>query len=271
MFEKWINLKFIYGVDILNEIKIFENKELGELNVLNSAEHGPLFIGHEVAEMAGYKAPRDAINYMADKFKVKLSYEQAKQLFSNSKISDAKINSQGLTMVNEAGLYKLATGKNEDFENWVFFEVLPSIRKTGKYESEIEDANALTARLIQTMTKNLEQLTGIKTSEMAIIQQESYNKRLSNLMIDCSRNGMGSMRELYDELFYLFSIEIGFDIDEIAKNMELSRMQYIRKNPSIARTLYEFAYSHFTRNERQVFLVPLDQTQRSLDTFIGEV
>jgi prophage antirepressor-like protein len=39
----------------------------------------------------------------------------------------------GITMLNEPGLYKVSSGKNEQFEKWIFFEILPTIRKTGKY------------------------------------------------------------------------------------------------------------------------------------------
>jgi hypothetical protein len=37
----------------MNELKIFENKEFGKLSIINSKEHGILFIGTELAEMAG--------------------------------------------------------------------------------------------------------------------------------------------------------------------------------------------------------------------------
>jgi len=49
---------------------------------------------------------------------------------------------QELTIINESGLYNAILGSNKPeaktFKKWVTSEVLPSIRKTGKYEKESE-------------------------------------------------------------------------------------------------------------------------------------
>jgi len=246
----------------MNDLKLFENKEFGQLSVLESDEHGFLFVGHEVASMAGYKAPRDAVRYLADKYKVKLNYDEATALFSESKILDSKINPNGLIMVNEPGLYKLASGKNEQFENWIFFEVLPSIRKTGSYGVEQQQN-----RLINNLMSTTEQLLGIRREELAILQNESPQKKLSNLMIDCSKSGMGSLRELYDELFLVFASETGIDVEDIARNKGLERRVHVKQNPALAEMLFKFAHIHFNRLDRQVILVPLDVNQRTLEAF----
>lgn len=49
----------------------------------------------------------------------------------------ANTNASSLTAISESGLYKLIMRSDKDeavtFQNWVTREVLPSIRKTGKY------------------------------------------------------------------------------------------------------------------------------------------
>lgn len=251
----------------MNEITLFKNEELGQLNVLESEEHGFLFVGHEVAEMAGYKKPRDAIQNLADKYKVKLSYEEATELFANvHNFGHYRISPNGLIMVNEPGVYKLASGKNEKFENWIFFEVLTSIRKTGSYGVEQQQN-----RLINNLMSTTEQLLGIRREELAILQSESPQKKLSNLMIDCSRNGMGSLRELYDELFLVFASETGIDVEEIARTKGLERRVYVKQNPALAEMLFKFAHNHFNRLDRQVVLISVDVNQKTLVDFKGEV
>lgn len=56
------------------------------------------------------------------------------------KLTTLRRGLQGLRVISEAGLYKLAFRSNKPeadaLTNWVASEVLPSIRKTGKYEAK---------------------------------------------------------------------------------------------------------------------------------------
>lgn len=70
---------------------------------------------------------------------------------------------RAMSLVNESGLYNLIFRSNKPeakvFRKWVTSEVLPSIRKTGKYESQIErqkkaDRNA-SVLLLSEMQKSL--------------------------------------------------------------------------------------------------------------------
>lgn len=55
-----------------------------------------------------------------------------------------------LTMISEPAVYKLAFRSNkpeaDEFTNWVASEVLPAIRKTGKFEAQVEPQPALSRR-----------------------------------------------------------------------------------------------------------------------------
>lgn len=58
---------------------------------------------------------------------------------------------QDLTVITEAGMYKLAfrcqsSVVADKFTNWVASEVLPSIRKTGRYEADGQNVSAVAVR-----------------------------------------------------------------------------------------------------------------------------
>jgi prophage antirepressor-like protein len=175
--------------------------------------------------------------------------------------------------LRESGMYlfvfKSRKPEAKNFKKWLARDVIPQIRQTGRYESELQNQNVLTRRLLDNMTRNLEQLTGVMAEELAITQNESWNKRLSNLMIDCSTRGLGTVKELYNELFHVFAGETDIDIPEIAELKGINRMDYLRKNKELCRTLYAFAHNHFSSHDRQVVLVPLDKDQKRLDRFVG--
>lgn len=243
-----------------SDIKIFENEEVGQLNVLEHEEHGFLFVGYEVAEMAGYRSPNVAVQNLADKYKVKLNYEEATELFLESKILNSKINPKGLVMVNEPGVYKLASGKNEKFENWIFFDVIPSIRKTGTYQLE-----SAIHKQLETTLHGLKILTGIEPEEMAIKQNESWRAKLANLINDIAKREKLSTKALYEKLYFLFASETGFHIPELAKAEKVSNVTYLKNHELSAKMLYEFSLGYFYKDKRFVELIHLNPDQKTLD------
>lgn len=107
-----------------NAVQIFENGEFGKVRtvVINNE---PYFVGNDIAEALGYSNIRNAVpKHVDDEDKLCTQIEYAGQ-------------TREVTVINESGLYslilssKLPTAKK--FKHWVTSEVLPSIRKTGKY------------------------------------------------------------------------------------------------------------------------------------------
>lgn len=111
----------------MNNIKIFENKELGTIRTVTIDEE-PWFVGKDVAAALGYEKERNAIQKHVDA-------EDALKwgIPTNGGMQD-------MTVINESGLYALIfSSKLESarkFKHWVTSEVLPSIRKTGGYGTE---------------------------------------------------------------------------------------------------------------------------------------
>lgn len=109
----------------MNELKVFENGEFGKVRMIE--ENGkPLFCGSDVARALGYSRPNDAVNdHCRSTVKRRIPHPQS---------VEKEIE---VIFIPEGDVYRLITHsklpKAEEFEKWVFDEVLPTIRKTGGY------------------------------------------------------------------------------------------------------------------------------------------
>lgn len=107
-----------------NELKIFENKEFGQIRTVIINDE-PWFVGKDVTNILGYSNPSKALADHVDK----------EDKLNNESLSS--LGQRGGWLINESGLYslilssKLPTAKK--FKRWVTGEVLPSIRKYGVY------------------------------------------------------------------------------------------------------------------------------------------
>ena len=108
-----------------NKIQIFTSDIFGEIRTCQ-VNNQIMFVGKDVAAALGYINTRDALNKHVD--------------------AEDKLESQIATsgqrrttiIINESGLYSLILSSKlpqaRAFKRWVTSEVLPSIRKTGRYE-----------------------------------------------------------------------------------------------------------------------------------------
>ena len=108
----------------MDEVQTFSNIEFGTVRtVIEDGE--PWFVGKDVADILGYKNYRDALRKRVD--------EEDKGV---AKI-DTLGGDQGMTIINESGLYSLILSSKmpnaKKFRRWVTDDVLKSIRKNGAY------------------------------------------------------------------------------------------------------------------------------------------
>ena len=100
----------------------------------------PWFVGKDVAEVLGYK---DTTNAMK---------QHCRGVVKHHPIVDSLGRTQEARIISEPDMLRLIVGSKlpaaERFERWVFEEVLPSIRKTGRYEVPPPDLG-MTPRLPQ--------------------------------------------------------------------------------------------------------------------------
>lgn len=120
-----------------NELQIFTNEQFGDIRTIE--ENGKvLFCGFDVAEALGYEASRNAI---ARHCRCAL-----KRCVPHPQSPDKQIE---MSFIPEGDVYRLIAHsklpKAQEFESWVFDEVLPSIRKHGAYMTEQTLEDALTS------------------------------------------------------------------------------------------------------------------------------
>ena len=109
----------------MNDLQIFENPEFGSIRTIEK-DNKIYFCGSDVAKALGYSDTAKAI---------KLHCKEDGWAFYP--VIDSLGREQQARFINEGNVYRLITHSKlpaaEQFEHWVFDEVLPSIRKTGTY------------------------------------------------------------------------------------------------------------------------------------------
>ncbi len=108
-------------------IQIFTNDMFGEIRTCQ-VNNQIMFVGKDVAQALGYKNPSNALQVHVDT-EDRTTYP--------IQVSGSNYKTNTL-FVNESGLYALILSSKlpqaKAFKRWVTSEVLPSIRKTGRYE-----------------------------------------------------------------------------------------------------------------------------------------
>ena len=115
----------------MDALKIFSNPQFGQVRIVtDDASEKLLFCANDVTDALGYTNGRDAISRHVDKDDV-----------AKHDIIDNLGRAQSATFITESGVYSLIFSSKQErakeFKHWVTNEVLPSIRKTGRYEVQI--------------------------------------------------------------------------------------------------------------------------------------
>ena len=110
----------------MNELQIFESEEFGRVRTV-VIDNEPYLVGRDVADALGYAKPENAIaNHVDDEDKTTTLIQGTGSNYKSNAVC-----------INESGLFSLILGSKlptaKKFKHWVTAEVLPSIRKTGKY------------------------------------------------------------------------------------------------------------------------------------------
>lgn len=112
----------------MNELQVFQNSQFGNLEIL-TIEGKEWFPAIQVAEILGYSNPRDAVERHTKKRGV-----------VKHDVIDKLGRKQNKKFIDEGNLYRLITRSKlpqaDEFEEWVFEDVLPSIRKHGLYATD---------------------------------------------------------------------------------------------------------------------------------------
>lgn len=157
----------------MNELQIFQNPKFGEIRTIE--ENGKvLFCGADVAKALGYKRPNDALSLHC-RYTVKHSIPHpqnpGKQIEMN--------------FIPEGDVYRLITHSKlpsaEQFESWIFDEVIPSIRKHGAYITP-----DTLEQMIADPDTTIQLLTTLKEERQARVQLEAENAQQKQLLAEYS-------------------------------------------------------------------------------------
>ena len=112
----------------MNELQVFQNSQFGNLEIL-TIEGKEWFPAIQVAEILGYTNPHKAVRDHTKKRGVTIR-----------SVIDKLGRKQNKKFIDEGNLYRLITRSKlpqaDEFEEWVFEDVLPSIRKHGLYATD---------------------------------------------------------------------------------------------------------------------------------------
>ncbi|HLO50323.1 MAG TPA: BRO family protein [Kamptonema sp.] len=230
-------------------LSVFEfDSESIEITVVNNE---PWFNGAQTAKALGYTNPAEAL-----RDNVSGKYSQQLDLGRRGK--------QPL-FINEFGLYQLIMRSNlpkaERFQEWVFEEVLPSIRKTGTYSvnppapalTQIQVLAAIAQQMADQERRQLEQEQQLKQQAEALAQiaanKQQAEEALAALPLSKEPAAEIPIRgrinkivrsyvdrthaaydtvwgKLYQELYYRYS----FDVNARCKNSKRSKLDQIEAN-----------------------------------------
>lgn len=127
-----------------NNLTVFQNEQFGQIRTID--ENGKIyFYGKDAAIALGYA---DSVNALK-------RHCRAKGVVFRHLLTEG--GNQRIKFIDEGNLYRLITHSKlpeaERFETWVFDEVLPTIRKTGKFEAH-KATDDLKAQRVATAKKN---------------------------------------------------------------------------------------------------------------------
>ena len=110
----------------------FAHEVFGALTTITNTDGDVFFISNEVSEILDYSANKKLLERLEDDEKIALNHSESVAL-----LSGYDINSRGIQLLTESGLYSAILGSKKkeakEFKRWVINVVLPEIRRTGGF------------------------------------------------------------------------------------------------------------------------------------------
>lgn len=214
----------------------FENKSLTILGtVLN-----PLFVAKQVCLTLGFKDTINAVKTHCDPedvCKVEVQTNGGKQL---------------VNCVNESGLYALIFGsklpKAKQFKRWVTNEVLPAIRRAGRYEVPTGDT------ITNAQQVAIQQAVARRAKKTAVYYQTIYRAIKARYQIP--RYTELKQSQFEDCLRFIETVDLSVPEVPASEPTKTERQRYV-VDADFLRTLQVFCYYH-----RYLFRKPMMQATR---------
>ena len=156
-----------------NGLVMFNNPMFGNVETM-VIDNEPWFVGRDIAEALDYKRTAKAIVTHVD--------EEDRRVVP---IRDSIGRMQDTQIINESGMYSLILRSKlkraKEFKHWVTSEILPSIRKTGKY-SVVIDKLPSSEQLLQ-LQESFDKLTDKLESTGLITPMTNYRYEFDKLNV----------------------------------------------------------------------------------------
>lgn len=216
----------------------FENTSLTILgDILN-----PLFIAKQICDVLGFANHKDAIKNHVDPEDV-----------CKIEILDRLNRKQLVNCVNESGLYALIFGsklpKAKQFKRWVTNEVLPAIRRAGRYEVPTGDT------ITNAQQVAIQQAVARRAKKTAVYYQTIYRAIKARYQIP--RYTELKQSQFEDCLRFIETVDLSVPEAPTTTPPETERPQRYVVDADFLRTLQVFCYYH-----RYLFRKPLMQAMR---------
>ena len=121
----------------MKAITVFNHKAFGQIRTMTNEKGETFFVGKDIASALGYSKPENAVAVHVDSDDKTTTLIQGTGSNYNTKV----------VIINESGLYALILSsklqKAKAFKHWVTSEVLPEIRRTGRYELGAKELQVL--------------------------------------------------------------------------------------------------------------------------------
>lgn len=141
----------------MNEISFFKFDENFTVRSIIK-ENEPWFVAKDICDVLGLTNPSEALKSLDSDEKSTLRNSEGR----------AGVGAQCFNIINESGLYALVIRSNKPnarrFRKWITSEVLPSIRKTGKYAAPVQPELPLTDGL-----PDMEKLFRVKYNGVPVV------------------------------------------------------------------------------------------------------
>jgi prophage antirepressor-like protein len=219
----------------MNELMLFNNNEFGEIRVINISNE-PWFVGKDIVNSLGYDLSTGTsytqyIKKYCDEKDI-INYNKETQVYYTLELNYKDLGQRGGLLINEYALYDLIfespLPSAKTFKSWISHEVLPSIRKTGKYEIQdfnefpelLNDMNQLVEDMkykIEEQDKQIEEikhLVGIRAKDVF-----DYGKIIKEHL------GISKVNKDYNIIKEMFFYEVGVskweDLNYSRENVKL--------------------------------------------------
>ena len=162
-------------------LQVFSCSRFGNIRIVMRDDQS-WFVAKDVAACIDHSNATKMCDLCRDKDKIVVDVEELK---TNDLLV---LGNRGLTCISESGLYRILAKCNlpkcEPFENWVFDEVLPSIRKNGAYLSP-----DVTQSVVMQVTNNV--LHTVSNQLVTQITDSFLSNKMIPMVADCVLQKVG--------------------------------------------------------------------------------